>query len=340
MASAAEKKRCAQCGKAGEIVVSTCDGCQQLSCDKHINEHRHELARQIDNVGQEHDLLQNLNGENDAHLILSRIDAWEQESITRVQVAAEAARTDLRELISRTKNERKALLGKLADELQSNRKSDDYTENDINRWIQQLKGLREIMEKPSNVEIVEESNGASIHLIKVRENCSQQQPHAFLSERFDKAVGAVALSQDGLMAWHVDYIGSNGSTSGVNLYSSGTHHIRFRLEGDWGHWFFSGIIPSSQEMVADASRSRSVYGWWDFENTVINGKQQSVGKAEFIEKDDEMTLTLNCGKKQIELEHHRTNSLTHLPVDLRVCPFPWKLLVGFDWRGGCVHILR
>jgi len=104
--------------------------------------------------------------------------------------------------------------------------------------------------------------------------------------------------------------------------------------------FFSGIITSLQEIIPQAPETPSAYGWWDFDGCIINGQGQQFEKSGFIEKDDELTLILNCDKRQIELEHHRTNSHVHLSVDLQVCPFPWKFLIGFDWQGGCVQLLH
>src|ERR1700677_934414 len=98
MASALLKNPCAKCDKGGG--VTTCDGCQQSFCIKHIIEHRQELAIQLDNIGQEHDLFRrDLTQENSAYPLFIRIDEWEQESITKIQVAAEAARADLQQLL-------------------------------------------------------------------------------------------------------------------------------------------------------------------------------------------------------------------------------------------------
>jgi hypothetical protein len=112
------------------------------------------------------------------------------------------------------------------------------------------------------------------------------------------------------------------------------YHIQ--ILGDWGQWFFSGIITSLQEIISEAPETSSAYGWWDFDGCIINGQRQQFGTNGFIEKKDELTLTLNCDKRQIDLEHRRTNSHVHLFVDLQVRSFPWKFLVEFDWRGGCV----
>jgi DNA mismatch repair ATPase MutS len=106
MASAIAKKPCPKCSKG--IGVATCDGCQQSFCIKHFGEHRQELSHQMDSVGQEHDLLQrDLNQQNIEHPFISRINTWERESMTKIQVAAQAARDDLQKLLDINKKELK-----------------------------------------------------------------------------------------------------------------------------------------------------------------------------------------------------------------------------------------
>jgi uncharacterized UBP type Zn finger protein len=55
MASAIMKQTCTKCSKGGGIAM--CNGCQQSFCIKHFVEHRQELSQQMEDIGQEHDLL-------------------------------------------------------------------------------------------------------------------------------------------------------------------------------------------------------------------------------------------------------------------------------------------
>jgi hypothetical protein len=342
MASTVVTKYCTRCKQSGRPAAVACNGCQHLFCITCIVEHRQELVTQIDDINREHGCLQQtLSQKYDVHVLLSRIDVWEQESIAKIKVAATDARLDLQQWINRGKNQVNPLLDPMTKELESSQKLNDYPEINLKKWVEQLKELREMMDNLSNVSIVNEMDAESIiHLIKVKENLSLQKPSILVLERFDKAIGAISLSDNSLRAAHVDHIGSSGSTCGFNLYSSGIHRIRFQIQGDWGVWFFSGIMTSLQEVVAESYKSPSVYGWWDFDGPVVNGQLQKFGTSGFIVKDDELTFTLNCDMGRIELEHHRTNERVHLSVDLQVCPFPWKFLIGVDWRGGCVRLLH
>jgi hypothetical protein len=124
MASTVVKKYCTKCREGRRLAAVACSGCQQLFCDTCIVEHQQELAAQIDDVNREHDSLkQQLGQKYDAHVILSRINVWEKESITRMQVAAEAARVDLQEWTYRKTNEIKPSLDTMTNELATNRKN-------------------------------------------------------------------------------------------------------------------------------------------------------------------------------------------------------------------------
>src|ERR1700722_14289736 len=105
MASITEQP-CTKCSKGRAVIM--CAGCQLYLCGKHFVEHRQELAIQMDNVGHEHDLLRrDLTRENGEHPLLSRINEWERQAITKIQVTAEATRADVYQWIDLTKNQLK-----------------------------------------------------------------------------------------------------------------------------------------------------------------------------------------------------------------------------------------
>ena len=54
---------------------------------------------------------------------------------------------------------------------------------------------------------------------------------------------------------------------------------------------------------------------------------------------DDITLTIDCERRQIFLKHHRTKRLLHLPIELRACPFPWKMLVVLHRRHDSIRIV-
>lgn len=357
MASAIVKKPCGKCSKGGG--VATCDGCQQSFCIKHIIEHREELATQLEDIGQEHDLLRrDLIQENLVHPLSIRIDEWEQESITRIQVIAEAARADLRQLLDQTKNDVKISLDKMTNEMQSCREINDYTEIDLLRWIEQLKELRKLSERQLAVELSEDDTRlTSIHMIKIHEQKPTQHssivdetatriqlltpPGMFnqTHERFRNFVGRVALYEDGLLATCLGTYWDGSNVYGTRLYSSGRHEIHFRIENKGSNNLFFGIKTTSFEMPVHNLTSSNSYGWWELEQTIESVNGHRMHNDRNIRTGDEVTMILDCDNRQIRFEHHRINMMTHLPVQLDKCPFPWKILVTLRSTGDSVRIL-
>jgi hypothetical protein len=57
-------------------------------------------------------------------------------------------------------------------------------------------------------------------------------------------------------------------------------------------------------------------------------------------EDDEVLLTLNCDNQQILLEHQQTDTIDQLPIDLRICPIPWRVVVALFSRNDSVRIIH
>ena len=105
MASTSTKAPCATCGNKAAGIFR-CEGCVQVFCRKHLNEHRDVLSHQLDEIVLEHDTLQqtiveNSKKSNNQHPVLKEIDRWEQESIAKVQRLAEEARNEVKNLMNR-----------------------------------------------------------------------------------------------------------------------------------------------------------------------------------------------------------------------------------------------
>lgn len=362
MATAAvtQKKPCSKCDKGGGIF--TCDGCQQSFCRKHSDEHRQELAIQMDSLGQELDVFQrDINRDADVHPLLSGIDMWERESINKIQQVAEQARADLDQLMNKKKQELKTTMGKLTNELQSSRESEDYTELDLKKWINQLNELRQELEQSTNTYLVDEADRRSvIRFIKVRNSqqlrssaqafpASGQNSHINHNsipanrERFNKGDEEITLSDNNHVAM---YSGPKLPRStiifGNNQYSMGTHRIRFRIEKQTDTNFYFGIVTFSQmDSTSVFSAETTVNGWWRCDYAVVYGKViDPPSNRAILEEGDEVTLTLNCDQRQIYLNNQRTKRILRLSVDIQKCSFPWKFVVGLGSIGNCVRIIQ
>lgn len=342
MASAIEKKACATCTKG--VAVTTCDGCRRSFCVKHFVDHRTDLSNHIEEVAQEHDLLrQDLERYSTNENLFLKISKWEEESITKIRLTAEATRDDLRNLLERHNMMLKTTLTKFTNELQTSRESNDYTEIDIDKWTQQLKEFRKTIELPSTINIHRDSSpDAVIHLIKVNDQPRQQSSSmistADFEERFDEVIGKAIISHGNLIVQCcANSIFSCPTVYGANRYSSGTYHIHFRIEKMNEAQIFLGIASARE--TSGHIRNQSKYGWWCWNEGVIGNENIDVAEHQFVRMGDEITLTLNCDRHLIELGHRRKNRFGQLTLDINLCPFPWKLVVILQSDGDSVRIL-
>ncbi|CAF1103711.1 unnamed protein product [Adineta ricciae] len=354
MASVITKKPCLKCDKGAG--VTTCDGCQQTFCIKHIIEHRQELTGQLDNVGHEHDLFrQDLMHETSAHPLLVRIDEWERESITKIQVTAETARADLRLLLEQNKTQLKESMDKITKEMQAGRELDDFTEIDLLRWTEELKHLRELLDAELHVRLIEDpSRSTSVPMIKISEeqglNSSilhrydiadyNRDGVARVKEMFRNFAGKLALSEGGYVATCIGSYWDGSTVYGTRLYSSGRHEIRFRIDHKGSNDLFFGIKTTSDDLPVRTWTGTCSYGWWEVDQAIesVNGHRVHTDRG--VRTGDEITLVLDCENRLIQFEHHRVNTIAQMLVDLRKCPFPWQILVTLRSNGDCVRIIQ
>ncbi len=102
--SSPSKKSCVSCGNKA-MGIFRCEGCLNVFCRKHLNEHRHFLSNQLDEIVLEHDTLQhtiieNQSKQNNQHSAVKEIDRWEKDSIMKIQQLAEEARQQVKNSIS------------------------------------------------------------------------------------------------------------------------------------------------------------------------------------------------------------------------------------------------
>lgn len=166
MATSVSKNLCFTCNK--QPSVGTCDGCQRRYCMPHFTEHRQQLAQRMDGIGQDHDLLkQDLTRDSDVLPSISRINEWEEKSIKMIRVAASQARADIQHLMQKTKNAINKSVDTLTQELRHLREAEGYTEQDLDRWSQQLQDLRNQLLKPPTIHIENDQKISSWPMIKV-----------------------------------------------------------------------------------------------------------------------------------------------------------------------------
>lgn len=341
MASSTMKTPCVTCEKSAGIAI--CSGCQKQFCIKHFLEHRSNLTTQMDRIGEQHDVIRrDFNKDSTEHPLFNRIDQWEKETIVKIQVAAEAARADLRETLDRRRDEMKLMIDRLTNELQISQESNDYTEIDLDRWKQKLNHLEQLLNSPGQLDLhFDSSPNVAIYPVKINENSLIRSTTGPIEnrERFEKFFGPILLLDDGILAKN---IGDDPSRiCGVEQFSVGIHRIRFRVEERTHSCPFVGIISAVEALNLRQRTLPSVNGWSDFDYSIINGKHHGITNGNrTIQSGDQLTLTLDCEKRLILLEHDRTRQFAQQNIDPQICPFPWKIFVALLSRNESIRILH
>ncbi|CAF0764699.1 unnamed protein product [Adineta ricciae] len=350
------KKQCVTCNKSGGIL--TCDGCGKTFCGKHVIEHRQELAAKLDNIMQEHDLLQQEIEQPSArkNSLLQKIDRWEKDSILKIQIAAESARRSLLDLLEQAKAPLSKIYDDITDDLHSAREADDFSEHDLDRWKKQLKDLELQVTFPPAAKLVPDKNNP-IYLMQLhiddslnnnspsRKDGSANQSNSTLQERFLQSLGPVRFEEGGFIARHTSPVSDYAYVRGRLLYLRGSHTIRFRLEKcKQPYYIFFGCMSSKVNLQEDAFRLPSSVGWFGSNQAYEQGRcSRGCKKSEFnsnkIQPNDVLQITLDCSQMEIRLYHERMKTTCVLGVDPKLTPFPWQLLMVLCNPGDTIRIL-
>ena len=297
----------------------------------------------MDRIGEQHDVIRrDFSKDTSEHPLFSRIDEWEKETIVKIQVSAEAARADLREVLDRRRDEMKSSIDRLTNELQQSQEANDYTEVDLDRWKQKLNHLEQLLNSPGQLDLhFDNSPTVAIYPLKIAEHPLMRLPIKAIDrrERFEKFFGPVLLTDDGLQAKN---IGEDPSRiCGVEQYSAGVHRIRFRVDERTHSCPFVGIIAAVEAFNLRQRTLPSVNGWSDFDYSIINGKQHGITNGNrTIQSGDQLNLILDFEQRLILLEHDRTRQCVQQNIDPQTCPFPWKIFVALLSRNESIRVLH
>ncbi|CAF3170672.1 unnamed protein product [Rotaria sp. Silwood2] len=353
-----ENKQCLLCNKIGGVL--TCAGCGQAFCGKHVIEHRQQLDIELDNLMQEHDLIQQdigLSIDND--LLLKEIDKWEKESITKIQVTAEKARTDFKQILESSNNRLLKTCRDVASKLLSAREAENFSEIDLKRWTGQLNELKSQIKSLSMIHTVEDKNSA-VYLIEIKQSntvntyikneelllTKLSSTSRRIEERFAEGNGLATIEDNGLRIKHIDNDHKFIYFRGLKSYTDGCHILKLKFEQSAGAYnAFIGICSSNINLRQIMYHLTVVVGWfnnmevWQHGRSIKNTKPVE-SKNDEIKTSDIVQLKIDCENKQIELFHERTNKKHTVIVDLNQAPLPWNILLGLRRKNDCVKILQ
>jgi hypothetical protein len=135
----------------------------------------------MDNAEQEHDIfhedLLNRTEKQNEHILFNQIDRWEKESIDKIQQIAQESRITLKQILDNIINYGQKSLNKISLKLRRAREFDDFFENDLTRWTQQLNHLRaEIECMLNNINITNDHSTSIIKFIKIAHDQTIENP--------------------------------------------------------------------------------------------------------------------------------------------------------------------
>ncbi|CAF2570164.1 unnamed protein product [Rotaria sp. Silwood2] len=344
------KKRCVKCDDYENTNgLFICDGCQNMLCTRHVNQHREELSNQLEIIVQEHDLIQQqISQISSNHILIQKINDWEKSSIIKIQKTAEKARNDLQQIINHSKQRSSKMRHDIATNLHSARKTDNFSEIDLEQWQKQLNKLKIDIDLSTSCNLVKDNKRSSIYLIQIEanniieKNSNVELPN-HVNDKFGFIFGPVQLDRTEM---HSTYIGDNegyGRIRGQQKYFYGRSIIRFKIERTRSsQQLFFGITTQNADLDQRLWSDPSTIGWCGDNSIWQHGCHDQLEDRFFNNKfqiGDILQLILNCDQKQIELYNERTDKRHIQHVDMKQTPFPWQFLVGLYNYGDCVIIV-
>ncbi len=327
---------CIRCFKS--LGTFTCRGCGENYCMIHANEHRQLLLNEMDeNIIPLHDhlhenIFQQIRNLND-HPLMEDIQIWENNSIQIIHQTANQLRKDLVSFIQKPIDQIKQKLEYLTEELKKARINDQFFENDLKEWINQLNLLSNQLKIQPIIDLqYSNDNSSLIPNIKIY----------FSNERFQQSIGNINIIENGSTIVHND-INTYASVRGLKDYYQGEYIIHFQILNLTNNWIFIGIISKDSPIPDYPSIGKTAYGWSGLNNVWRDGIR-TTKLDEYIsdfQNNDQIDFIINCDQKIIYLINQRTNLRYHLNIDINYCPLPWKLSIGFyNSHGESIRIIQ
>ncbi|CAF5083426.1 unnamed protein product, partial [Rotaria sp. Silwood1] len=253
---------------------------------------------------QEHDLIQQdigLSIDND--LLLKETDKWKQESMKRIQLAAEKVRTDLKQILESSNNQILKTCRNVASKLLSAREAETFSEIDLKRWTEQLNELKSQIKLLPMIHIVEDNK---------------------IEEIFIEGNGLAIIEDGGLRIKHIDSDHKFIFFRGQKSYTNGCHTLQFKIEHSTGSYdTFIGISSSDINLRQIMYHLTVVASWFNTTEVWLHGRcikntKLQGSKNDEIKTNDIIQLTIDSCPAQSSLitfdDIITTTSISGIPV--------------------------
>ncbi|CAF0749976.1 unnamed protein product [Adineta steineri] len=330
-----KKSLCKTCSKSPSIFF--CQGCHKDFCNDHAKEHRQELSKQLDNIIQEHDnLQQNLFESMDksrTYPFMKDIDQWETESIEKIRQIADDIRAKVLDIVdNRTVRITKGLKN-LTKDLTKARFENNFIEYDLKDWMDKLNKWNKYLNSMPSISIVQDEKD-TISIQKININMER-------NEFFHRVAGNIKIEEHG----QVIIANSNdlSTVRCVGEYSSGQHKFRFKIEQfSTNNWICFGIVSKDAPIQETSYLVLTSFGWIANGWILLDGTSQPGDnkiKSDIIQ-DDIVELFVDCDQRILRLINERTKIQQQLDINIETCPFPWQLHVGLRYQNDRVRYLK
>lgn len=159
MEATSESPICVTCHKGKSVV--RCEGCLQIFCYAHLNNHRQEFHQQLQEIQNNYDLLrEELNKVKDdprKHSFIEEINQWESNAIESIRKAAQTCREKVLQQTDEHAKQMDVALTGLNDQITNLVRENDLNEIDLNFLRERLRQLDKELNRLPNMTIAEDS---------------------------------------------------------------------------------------------------------------------------------------------------------------------------------------
>jgi hypothetical protein len=334
------RKQCGTGSYCKQAGVANCEGCSQVFCTKHFNDHRRSLDEEMNVILSKYNDFKNTIIQEPTIVniqpIIEEIDNWEQESLKKIQEKAAELRHELLQLRIAHIESLTTKFQSLAEQIEKGQEQQDFIETDLLRWEKRLDDLKSNLISSSAINILQDDNIPLVHLIAVSYLSTEK------NELFDRIFNdKVRIEEGGEVVVALKAFMSYTEVRGKNSYEFGPHKIRLLLENPSDQWTFLGINSKSTPLQQSSFSSKSAYGWCSSNYIYSNGSYQfnKTNPPIQMKQNDIITLIFDCDNCKISMVNERTNIKHELIVDVNNCPFPWQLHVNLRQPESRIRIL-
>ncbi len=184
---------CFKCGKSGGILL--CNGCNKTLCFKHVNEHKEELEKELEDlINEENEFENNLCKKDDSHYLFNQIDQWKKESIEQIKEIAKQTKQDLRQIIYQSNQQLLQNSQQIKENLHLLKQSEDLSEITLIQLSNQFNHLKNQI---NSFQLIKSSNENFLRIEKQLNNEIPQPKPPISNEKLSPDIEQTHLKSEG-----------------------------------------------------------------------------------------------------------------------------------------------